>query len=104
MGIGMQIVYLGFGGAARLEAEAAVQLVRLERFGAFLSNCHLAIEAIRPRSGHPVYDVRLDLITTTHELEPIGHCEAEDVEEAIRCAFDAAERRLATTAANARAQ
>ena len=94
MGIGMQIVYLGFCGTAPLEAEAAVQLIRLERFGAVLSSCHLAIEALRSRSGHPVYDVRLDLITPAHELKPIGHCEGENAGEAIRYAFDAAEKEL----------
>jgi len=103
MGIGMQVVYLGFCGAAPIEAEAAVQLVRLERFGKLLSNCHLAIEAIRQRSGNPLYDVRLDLITPAHELRPVGHCTGESAEEAIRCAFDAAERELETCAVSARA-
>jgi hypothetical protein len=102
MGIGMQIVYLGFCGTAPLEAEAAVQLVRLERFGKLVSNCHLAIEALSLRSGHPVYDVRLDLIGPTHELKPVGHCTGENAEETIRCAFDAAEKELETTFASAR--
>lgn len=37
MGIGMQIVYAGFGGSARVEAEACVQLLRLERMGVRLA-------------------------------------------------------------------
>ncbi|MCC8392348.1 hypothetical protein LJ656_07085 [Paraburkholderia sp. MMS20-SJTR3] len=97
MGIGMQVVYLGFPGAAQLEAEAGAQLVRLARFGALLSNCHLAIEALGARTGHPLYDVRLDLITPAHELQPIAHCANANAEEAIRRAFDLAEKQLETT-------
>jgi len=98
MGIGMQIVYLGFCGTSQLEAEAAAQLVRLERYSRFLSDCHLAIEAVRSRSGDPTYDVRLDLVTPAHDLKPIGHCSGENPEEAVRCAFDAAEKELQATA------
>ncbi|EDZ99918.1 conserved hypothetical protein [Burkholderia sp. H160] len=99
MGIGMQIVYLGFAGAGRIEAEAGVQLVRLARFGVLVSNCHLAIEALRSGSAHPLYDVRLDLVTPAHELRPVAHCAGDDAEAAIRRAFDAAEKALETAAA-----
>jgi hypothetical protein len=102
MGIGMHIVYLGFAGAAQLEAEAGAQLVRLARFGTFVSNCHLAIEALRPGSDAPLYDVRLDLITPAHELKPIAHCAGDNAEVAIRCAFDLAEKELEMTAARIR--
>jgi len=94
MGIGMQIEYLGCGPTAPLEAEAATQLMRLQRFGGSLSNCRLAIEALRLRSGAPLYDVRLDRVTATHEFEPIGRHAAESAEEAVRRAFDAAEHAL----------
>lgn len=104
MGIGMQIVYLGFAGASPLEAEAGVQLMRLARFGALVSNCHLAIEALRPGSACPRYDVRLDLVTPAHELRPVAHCAGDDAEAAIRCAFDAAEKMLETEAARERGQ
>ena len=96
MGIGMQIVYLGFAGAAPLEAEAGAQLVRLARFGALVSNCHLAIEALGPGSAHPLYDVRLDLVTPARELRPVAHCSGGDAKAAIRCAFDVAETILET--------
>jgi hypothetical protein len=98
MGIGMQIVYFGFAGAASLEAEAGTHLVRLVRFGALVSNCHLAIERLRPGSAHPLYDVRLDLVTPAHELRPVAHCAGDDPEAAIRCAFDAAEKVLEAAA------
>lgn len=94
----MQIVYLGCSATAALEAEAAMQLMRLQPFGASLSDCRLAIEALRLRSGKPFYDVRLDLVTAAHELKPIGRHAAESAEEAVRCAFDAAERALQTAA------
>jgi hypothetical protein len=94
MGIGMQIVYLGFAGAARIEAEAAVQFVRLERFGGRISGCHLAIEAMHSKSG-PIYDARLDLVTRDGELVPLPHCADADPEKAIRAAFDRAVEALA---------
>ena len=45
MGVGMQIVCVGFTGYAALEAEAGAQLVRLERFRARLADCRLTIES-----------------------------------------------------------
>ncbi|TDV11372.1 hypothetical protein [Paraburkholderia caballeronis] len=101
MGIGMQIVYLGFAGSAAIEAEAGVQLLRLGRYGPALAGCHLAIELLRPRGGRPLYDVRLDLISDSHVLRPIGHCESDDPQQAVRDAFDAAEKELRLATAGA---
>ena len=94
MGIGMQIVYLGFPGAARIEAEAAIQLLRLERFASLLGGCHLAIEATAANQ-HRTFDARLDLVTRSGELVPMPHCPHEDPEAAVRMAFDHAEHMLA---------
>jgi len=94
MGVGMQIVYLGFAGSNQLEAEAGVQFVRLERFGKFISGCHLSIEAWGIRSGHRIYDARLHLITRGNDLLPVGRYTDEDPGIALRAAFDAAVRRL----------
>jgi hypothetical protein len=94
MGIGMQIVYLGFPGNARIEAEAAVQLLRLERFSRMLGSCHLAIEEISANQ-HTVFDARLDLVTPSGQLLPMPHCADDDPEAAVRAAFDHAERKLA---------
>lgn len=94
MGLGMQIVYLGFTGSAAIEAEAGVQLLRLERFASMLSSCHLAIELLCAHGERRVYDVRLDLISPQHALKPIGRCESEDPQQAVRAAFDVAEREL----------
>jgi hypothetical protein len=99
MGVGMQIVYLGFAGSHELEGEAAAQLVRLDRYSNLLSGCHLAIEALRPRGGHPVYDVRLDLLMRTLGFKPLNHCSDEDPHMAIQHAFDLAEDELRALAA-----
>lgn len=87
MGIGMQIVYAGFGGSARVEAEACVQLLRLERMGARLAGCGLTIEA---REGGAGYRVGLELTFedgATRRLAPVVD---EDAGEALRGVFDAA--------------
>jgi len=106
MGVGMQIVYLGFAGTSQIEGEAATQLMRLERFSRAISGCHLAIEAIRERPGGagasapatdircPVFDARLDLIMRNGEFVPIEHCLNFDPNIAVRAAFDFAERQL----------
>jgi hypothetical protein len=110
MGIDMQIVYLGFAGSARIESQAAAQLVRLERFGRSISGCHLALEAIHERAltdlprarrtfpdtapNHLLFDARLALVLRTGELLPIEHRQSPDPDEAIRAVFDAAERLL----------
>jgi hypothetical protein len=89
MGIGMQIVYLGFPGAAGIEAEAAVQLLRLEHFYNRLSGCHLAVEALRSEHGR-IYDVRLDLTTCSGELIALRSCANADPDAALAAAFDRA--------------
>jgi hypothetical protein len=94
----MQIVYLGFVGSSALEAEAGVQLLRLDRFSGMLSGCHLAIEQLSASGSQPAYDVRLDLFLISHDLRPIGHCAHEDPLAAMRAAFDAAERELCSAA------
>jgi hypothetical protein len=115
MGIDMQIVYFGFAGSAQIEAEAAAQLVRLERFCKSISGCHLAIEAIRERAlseiagarraapeatpHHLMFDARLDLVLRTGELLPLGHQQSADPDSAVRAAFDAAELLLERGAA-----
>jgi hypothetical protein len=89
MGIGMQIAYLGFAGAARIEAEAGVQLLRLMRFARQVSACHLAVEAVH-EPGAIQYDARLDIVTPAKEFIAIEHCSDADPEAAVRAAFDRA--------------
>jgi hypothetical protein len=90
----MQIVYLGFAGTAAIEAEAGVQLLRLERFSGLLKACHLAIESLHNADHRQAYDVRLDLLSAANGLKPILHCIGEDPIAAMREAFDAAEHEL----------
>ena len=98
MGLGMQIVYLGFAGSSALEAEAGVQLLRLDRFSGMLSGCHLAIEQLSTGCRKAAYDVRLDLRSVSREFKLIAHCENEDPLAAVRAAFDVAERELCSAA------
>ncbi len=100
MGIGMQIVYLGFPGAARIEAEAGVQLLRIARYASLLNSCHLAVEAMRGPTGEPFFDVRLDMIMRDKALVPLPHCANTDALAAVRAAFDQAERALTSDGAH----
>lgn len=99
MGIWMQIAYFGFAGSTQLEAEASIQLMRLEQFSPQLAGCHLAIEAMGASTRQPRYDVRLDLITRNGELRPVPHMTGTDPTDALERAFDLAARQLGTTAA-----
>ncbi|TDG06535.1 hypothetical protein E1N52_19585 [Paraburkholderia guartelaensis] len=95
MGLGMQIVYLGFAGSSALDAEAGVQLLRLDRFSGMLSGCHLAVEQLGTTSGRKfAYDVRLELLSVSREFKPIAHGENEDPIAAMRAVFDAAVHEL----------
>ncbi|WP_183733442.1 MULTISPECIES: hypothetical protein [Paraburkholderia] len=95
----MQVVYLGFAGSAAIEAEAGVQLMRLERFGKTLKSCHLAIEEVHGLDASQTYDVRLDLVTVSTGFSPVAHHYGSDPLVAMREAFDAAEHELETKSA-----
>ncbi len=99
MGLGMQMVYLGFAGSAAIEAEAGVQLLRLERFGRVLKSCHLAIEELHGLDSSQSYDVRLDLVTESSGFSPVEHHYGTDPLVVMREAFDAAEHELETKSA-----
>jgi len=95
MGIGMQIAYIGFAGSMPLEAEAGAQLVRIQRYDRLISGCHLSIEALKGTPGQTLYDARIELIMRTNELKPLPSCVSETPVDAVRKAFDVAERGLA---------
>nr|WP_042337480.1 hypothetical protein [Paraburkholderia ferrariae] len=90
----MQIVYLGFAGSRAIEAEACIQLLRLERFAGLLKGCHLAIERLHDGRRSEAYDVRLDLFSGSSELKAVEHRTSDDPLVAMREAFDAAEHEL----------
>ena len=102
MGIGMQITYLGLPGTASLEAEAGLQLLRLQPYGIYFSDCRLAIEHLRQRSGSSVYEVRLEIAHPVCGLRRIGRCIRDSAEAAIRCAFNMAVRVLRILSRRAR--
>jgi hypothetical protein len=94
MGIGMQVVFLGFSGSAVLEAEAGAQLVRLVRFGRKISGCNLTLRAL---PGHPdklSYGAQLELIALSGALVAMAVCAHDDPLRAVEAAFDAAETEL----------
>lgn len=94
MGLGMQIVYVGFPGSSAIEAQAGVQLLRLVRFDSMLSECRLVVELLPLHGQLPIYGVRLDLASSGHELDCASHCESADLEAAMRAVFAVAEREL----------
>jgi hypothetical protein len=98
MGIGMQVVFLGFPGSFVLQAAASVQLVRLERFGRKISGCNLTLRALTTCPGLLSYEARLDLIALNGPLLAMAKCASDDPLRAVEAAFDAAETELARDA------
>lgn len=96
MGIGMQMIFLGFARSCLVEAEASVQLLRLERFGKRIAGCNLTIEALLVRFGQQDYDARLDLIGRDGQIVLGPRWSDGEPNVAIRKAFDAAEKSLSS--------
>jgi hypothetical protein len=99
MGLGMQIVYVGLSGSAKLEAQAGVQLLRLGRFDAMLSECRLVMELLPSPGQAARYRARLELMSSEHTLDCAHQREDADLDSAVRAVFEAAERELASGAA-----
>lgn len=94
MGIGMQIAYIGFPGSASLESEAALQLLRLQTYAAYVSDCWLSIEHQGTSSANVQYEARLLIGATKSSARRLGRCVRDSAEAAIRCAFNIAVRAL----------
>ncbi|MEM5371275.1 HPF/RaiA family ribosome-associated protein [Paraburkholderia azotifigens] len=92
----MDILYFGFSGSDSLEAEAAMELLRLERFESIMFGCKLAIGLMRTDTGGVRYEVSLDVVMAADGTTLIGHGANESAEAAIRIAFDSAENQLET--------
>jgi hypothetical protein len=106
MSIDMQVVYFGFPGSSDMKAEACTQLLRLDPFRKLITGCHLAIEAVSEPWGEGaplvtsdnatrnaerlLFNVRLDLVLSSHTLLPLAQQQSGDGKRAIRAAFDAA--------------
>ncbi|RZF24569.1 hypothetical protein EVC45_38205 [Paraburkholderia sp. UYCP14C] len=94
MGIGMQIAYVGFSGTASLESEAAMQLLRLQPYAAYVSDCCLSIERLGTSPANSVYEVCLFIGMIKSSARRLGRCIRDNAEAAIRCAFNIAVRTL----------
>lgn len=94
MGLGMQIVYVGLPVSAAIEGQAGVQLLRLSRFNAMLSECRLMVELLPAAQQAPRYAARLELLSALHELDSVHRCEHADLDAALLAVFEAAERDL----------
>lgn len=94
MGIGMQISYVGFPGSVSLEGAAASQLLRLQTYAAYVSDCWLSIERLGTGTANELYEVRLEIGTTGSRTRRIGRCIRDNAQAAIRCAFNIAVRTL----------
>ena len=94
MGIGMQITYVGLPRAASLESEAALQLLRLQTYAAYVPDLWLSIERHGTSPANAEYEVRLSVGKTKDSARRIGRCVRDSVEAALRCAFNIAVRTL----------
>lgn len=101
MGLGMQIVYVGVAASAELEAQAAVQLLRLVRFSAMLPECRLVVESLSSSKPAPGYRARLELLSTERALGCSHQREDADPGAAVRAVFEAVERELMARASHA---
>lgn len=94
MGIGMHITYVGFQGAASLESEAALQLLRLQTYAGYVSDLWVSIERQSTLPTNAKYEVRLSVGKTRGGARRIGRCVCAGAEAALRCAFSIAVRAL----------
>ena len=93
MGIGMQVVFVGFARSFALESEASVRLIRLSRFSQRVGDCTLTIEALTAVQGPgpACYHVRLDLVARDGVIVLGTPCASHEPASAIDAAFNAAE-------------
>ena len=94
MGIGMEIAYAGLSGTASLECEAALQLLRLQPYAAYVSDCWMSIERVGTSAANSMYEVRLFVGTIKSAARRVGRCIRDSAQAAIRCAFNIAVRTL----------
>ena len=94
MEMGMQMTCIGFPKAASLEREAALQLLRLQTYGAHISKCRLAIEDFAgcPENGR--YGARLEIGSTEDKCRRMGRCIRDSADAAVQRAFNIAVRCL----------
>ncbi|MEX3973834.1 hypothetical protein [Paraburkholderia caribensis] len=84
MGIAMHICYVGLPASSTLETEAALQLLRLQPFGSFFTDCELVVEGPLGTDG---FVARLEIAATHRGIKPVARCVRSTADAAIRCAF-----------------
>jgi hypothetical protein len=85
----MKISYIGTPMSANREAEAALQLLRLQPFHSYFSECRLAIERL-PAGAQGVFAAQLEIFIATRALRPMARCIRSTASAAILCVFDRA--------------
>jgi ribosomal subunit interface protein len=99
MQLPLQITFKNVDPSETIDASIRRHAARLERFFDRIMRCHVVVAAPqrRQRKGR-LYNIRIDLTVPQHEIvvnrEPLLDHAYEDVEVAIREAFNAAARRL----------
>jgi len=95
MKLPLEIVFRDLVPLPSLESEIRRRAVKLEQFVPTLMSCRVVVEASanRHRQGH-LYAVRIDVRVPGIELVTGEHHRSEDIELAVRGAFDAMGRRL----------
>ena len=99
MQIPLRITFRDMPPSAAVEARVRDRAAGLERFHPKITGCHVVVEA-HHRHHHQgqLYHVTVHLVVPEGEIvvkrDPAEHHAHEDVDVAVRDAFDAAERRL----------
>ena len=105
MKLPLQVTFRDLVPLPSLEGDIRRRAAKLEQFLPDLSSCHVAVEseANRHHQGHR-YSVKIDLRTPGDEIFAGDHHRHEDVEIAVREAFDAIARRVEDYARRRRGQ
>ena len=98
MQVPLQITMHGIGHSDALEANIRERVAKLERFHPHLVSCRVAVEQLRKHhlQGRE-FTIRLDLRVPGREIV-VTRDHHEDIEVALRDAFDAARRQLEESA------
>jgi cold shock CspA family protein/ribosome-associated translation inhibitor RaiA len=105
----IQITYRGMGSSEALEARIRERAEELTRFCDRITRCHVVVESgPRHHQKGQVYHIRVNLSVPGSEIvvnrNPSEHHAHEDVDVAIRDAFDAVRRQLEDHVRRARGQ
>jgi ribosome-associated translation inhibitor RaiA len=105
MKLPLQVTFRDLVPLPSLEGDIRLRAAKLEQFAPDLMSCHVAVEATanRHHQGHR-YTVKIDVRVPGEEIFAGDHHGHEDIEIAVRGAFDAMCRRLEDYARRRRGQ